>query len=198
MQQNKVILRGKLDGGWSYDHERSGEVFYKSTLLVERFSGVKDEVPVVAYAKHIDNACSASEEITLEGSFRSRNLIVNGKSTLQLYFFVDSITDTIPESTNYLHIEGYVCKEPVYRITPLDREITDLLIAVNRNTKRSDYLPCIAWGRNASWSKTLKLGDKVVIEGRIQSRKFTKRGDPELNTRTAYEISISSISRIQA
>ena len=197
MQQNKGILRGKLKSGWSYDYERDGEVFYKSTLLVDRLSGVKDEVPLIASAKHVDNTCLVSEEITLEGSFRSRNLVVNGKSTLQLYFFVDYIGNTIPESTNLLHLEGYICKEPIHRLTPLNREIADLLIAVNRNTNRSDYLPCIAWGRNASWVKTLKLGDKVVIEGRIQSRKFTKQGDLEPNTRTAYEISISSISSVQ-
>lgn len=193
MQQNKGILRGTLKDGLTFDYEREGEVFYKGTLLVSRLSKALDEIPLIVPEKIIGKFYDY-DEVTLEGSFRSRNRLVAGKSTLQLYFFVDKVTDEVPENTNYLYLEGYICREPIYRLTPFNKEICDLLVAVNRNTKRSDYLPCLTWGRNSSWARDLELGDKVTIEGRIQSRKFTKSGDPEPNTRTAYEVSIARIS----
>lgn len=197
MQQNNGVLRGKLSrGGWSFSYERDGESFYSATVEVERLSGVCDEVPIIASSAVVDRDLDWSSCLTLVGSFRSRNKLVNGKSSLQLYFFADSVGYDETEQTNLLHIEGYICKKPIYRLTPFDREITDLLVAVNRNTKKSDYIPCIAWGRNASWAQDLEVGDRISIDGRIQSRKFTKSGDKEANTRVAYEVSISRISSI--
>lgn len=197
MQQNNGVLRGKLrQSGWSFSYERDGESFYSATAEVERLSGVRDEVPILASSAIVDRNLDWSSCLTFVGSFRSRNVVVNGKSSLQLYFFVDSVGSDEPKQTNLLHIEGYICKKPIYRLTPFDREITDLLVAVNRNTRKSDYIPCIAWGRNASWAQDLEVGDRVSIDGRIQSRKFTKAGDKEANTRIAYEVSISRISSI--
>ena len=197
MQQNNGVLRGKLEkGNWEFAYESGGEAFYRGKLLTSRLSGTVDEIPVIVSGDQIDGGYLSDGEITVKGSFRSRNKLVDGKSTLQLYFFIDEFLAGVPESHNSVHLEGYVCKDPVDRVTPLNREICDLLVAINRNTRRSDYLPCIAWGRNASWAKGLKTGDKVVIDGRIQSRKFTKQGDLEPNTRTAYEVSISRITRV--
>lgn len=196
LQQNQGVLRGTLKENIEFEYERDGEVFYKGTLQVKRDSGTIDEIPLSIPEKILDSDYFNNPVITVYGSFRSRNQLINGKSTLQLNFFVDSINNDEVENPNQIFLEGFLCKDPNYRLTPLNREITDLLLAVNRNNGRSDYLPCIAWGRNASWLKQQSKGIKVQIYGRIQSRKFTKTGDIEPNTRTAYEISISRISKI--
>lgn len=194
MERNQGVLRGVFKSGWVFDYEREGESFYSAVILVKRNSGTVDEVPVIAPEALVDLSYSLSGPgITLTGSFRSRNKSVSGKSTLQLYFFVEGIEEGSTDSQNILEIEGFICKPPVYRLTPSNREICDLLIAVNRNTRRSDYLPCIVWGRNARFSRNLKVGEKVSVSGRIQSRKFTRTGDSEINSRTAYEVSISRI-----
>lgn len=197
MQQNQGILRGRLKNNWVFDYEIEGESFYRNTLLVDRLSKIQDEIPLVVSDKHLEELdyIPGSGFITLEGSFRSRNKLVNGKPTLQLYFFVERVGGEIPQYTNSIGLEGYICKKPVHRLTPLGREICDLLVAVNRNTGRSDYIPCIAWGRNADWLKNLSVGTFLKIEGRIQSRKFSKQGDTVPDTHTAYEVSIAKVSK---
>ena len=197
MKQNSSVLRGIIkEGTWGFDYELRGEFFYKGILKVDRFSGISDEIPIIIPDKYIENI-DFDKEIALLGSFRSRNVSVEGKSTLQLYFFTEGILDLDEVSnSNSIYLEGYICKTPVHRLTPFDREICDLLVAVNRNVKKSDYIPCIAWGRNANWAKNLKVGEKISLQGRIQSRRFSKPGDIEPNQRVAYEVSISKISII--
>jgi primosomal replication protein N len=193
VEKNKGILRGVLkEKSLVKDYERDGEVFYSGTLLVERLSGVYDEVPIVVPGKY-KYYINPEVELSIEGSFRSRNVMVNERSTLCLYFFVENVADGVLNLNNNIELEGYLCKNPVYRVTPFNREICDLLIAVNRPSLKSDYIPCLLWGRNAKWAKNLKVGEKVSLTGRIQSRKYTKSGDLEQFSRTAYEVSVNRI-----
>ena len=198
MKQNKGTIRGTFDGGiLQFCNETETEVFYKGTLIVRRFSGTEDQVPVVIPGNLVDTLEFGEQEVVLTGSFRSRNVHSDGKSSLQLYFFVEEFCLADDDIQNTLYLEGFVCKDPVYRLTPLDREICDLFLAVPRNTRKSDYIPCVIWGRSANWAKNLNKGDKVSISGRIQSRKFSKQGDLEPNSRTAYEVSVYRISKIE-
>ena len=130
------------------------------------------------------------------GQFRSYNKLENGKSRLMLTVFVREILTEIPgKNPNSILLSGYICKPPVYRTTPFNREIADILVAVNRAYNKSDYIPCIAWGRNARFVKNLSVGDKVAISGRIQSREYQKRlSETDVKTMTAYEVSVSKLA----
>lgn len=197
MNNNVVNLSGKIALEPIYSHQVFGEGFYESAIEVERLSSQMDVIPITISERLMQEVdLEKGDFLTIEGQFRSYNKVIDGKSKLMLTVFVRECKDN-PEcnNENYIELTGYVCKPPIFRTTPFKREIADVLIAVNRAYSKSDYIPCIAWGRNARFASRLQVGDKVSMVGRIQSREYQKvleSGDTE--TRVAYEISISRLN----
>ena len=197
MENNKVFLKGEVVSSLEFSHEAFGEGFYELKLKVERLSNNYDIIPIIISEKllyHQD--FEIGKEISIQGQFRSFNKLEDGKSKLILNVFVRNIIqfdDTM--NSNIVELSGYICKKPIFRMTPFGREICDVLLAVNRAYNKSDYLPCIVWGRNARFVKDLVVGQKVDIVGRIQSREYQKKlSDEDVVTKTAYEISVNKIS----
>lgn len=194
---NKVFLYGEVASQPVLSHELYGEGFYEFTVGVGRLSGQRDLIPVTVAERLLDGrVLTMGETIAIEGQFRSYNKMADNRSKLMLTVFVKEFLDAeIPYSNpNTVELLGYICKEPVYRTTPLNREICDLLVAVNRAFNKSDYIPCIAWGRNARFCRSLAVGTKISVAGRIQSRQYVKKiNEEESETRTAYEISVSKV-----
>lgn len=196
MENNKVFLKGEVVSEPVFSHEVYGEGFYELNLKVDRLSENHDIIPVTVSEKLLNSDSFALGNIvSLRGQFRSYNKLVDGKSKLLLTVFVREIIDLDDSmNPNVVELSGFVCKEPIYRTTPFGREICDILLAVNRAYNKSDYLPCIAWGRNARYIGSVSVGQKLDIIGRIQSREYQKKlSDTESETRVAYEISISKI-----
>lgn len=196
-KNNKVYIMGEIITEAKFSHEVYGEGFYEFFVRVMRLSGQADILPVTVSERLI--ACGelkAGAILSAVGQFRSYNKIENGKSRLMLTVFIRELVDSAPaRNPNSIILSGYICKPPVYRTTPFNREISDLLIAVNRAYNKSDYIPCIAWGRNARFVKNLSVGDMVALSGRIQSREYQKRlSDEECVTMTAYEVSVSKLA----
>jgi single-stranded DNA-binding protein len=165
-------------------------------VLVKRLSGQGDILPVTISERLIaDRDLGIGVTINALGQFRSYNKLINGKSKLMLTVFIRELLDDMPaKNPNSIVLTGYICKPPVYRTTPFNREIADILIAVNRSYNKSDYIPCIAWGRNARFAKNLAVGEKIAVSGRIQSREYQKKiTDDDVRTLTAYEVSISKL-----
>lgn len=191
---NHVLIKGKISKMPSYSHTVMGEGFFEMYVEVQRLSEEVDVLPVTISERLISNF-SIGDEIGISGQFRSYNKIEDGKSKLMLTIFVKELVEPSEiTEINQIYLIGYICKEPVYRTTPFGREICDVLIAVNRAYNKSDYLPCIAWGRNARFVRDLGIGEKLEVQGRIQSRKYQKRIDENTTeTRTAYEISLSNV-----
>lgn len=194
---NKVYLYGKIVSNKEYSHEIYGEKFYDILVEVPRLSEQCDVIPVTISERLLsENKMGLNEYIAIKGQFRSYNKIVDGHSKLMLTVFAREVCE--PNELlngNVVEIVGYVCKEPIYRTTPFKREICDVLLAVNRAYNKSDYLPCIAWGRNARFVSELEVGKKVFMTGRIQSRQYQKRTDNGgVETKTAFEVSITQIS----
>ena len=191
---NHVLLRGKIKELPTYSHTVMGEGFFEMFVEVQRLSAEVDVLPVTISERLIGDF-NVGDEIGIVGQFRSYNKLEENHSRLMLTIFVKELID--PEEIseiNQIYLMGYICKEPVYRTTPFGREICDVLLAVNRAYNKSDYLPCIAWGRNARFVRDLGVGEKLEVQGRIQSRAYQKRvGDDEFQTKVAYEISISSV-----
>ena len=195
-KNNKVFISGEIVTEAEFSHEVYGEGFYEMSVLVKRLSGQGDILPITVSERLIaDKNLSVGSVINALGQFRSYNKLVNGKSKLMLTVFVREILDFAPaQNPNTIVLVGYLCKPPVYRTTPFNREIADVLLAVNRSYNKSDYIPCIAWGRNARFAKNLAVGEKIAISGRIQSREYQKRlEDDEIKIFTAYEVSISKL-----
>lgn len=196
-KNNKVFISGEIVTEAEFSHEVYGEGFYEMSVLVKRLSGQGDILPVTVSERLInDKDLKVGKQINAFGQFRSYNKLVEGKSKLMLTVFVRELMD-VPcvKNPNSIVLAGYICKPPVYRTTPFNREIADILIAVNRSYNKSDYIPCIAWGRNARFAKNLEVGEKIAISGRIQSREYQKRiSDEEIKIMTAYEVSISKLS----
>ena len=193
---NKVFLTGKIVSEPVYSHEMFGEGFFETTLAVKRLSEQMDFLPITISERLIaEKDIKMGDDVTLYGQFRSYNKIADGKSRLMLTVFVREILDYDPDSNpNAIELIGFICKPTVYRTTPFNREICDLLVAVNRAYNKSDYIPCIAWGRNARFVKYLAVGEQVAVYGRIQSREYQKKvGDDEFVTKTAFEVSVSRI-----
>ena len=196
-KNNKVFISGEILTDAEFSHEVYGEGFYEMSVLVKRLSGQGDILPVTISERLInDKDLKIGATINAFGQFRSYNKLVDGKSKLMLTVFVRELLDTAGiKNPNSIVLSGYVCKPPVYRTTPFNREIADILIAVNRSYNKSDYIPCIAWGRNARFAKGLEVGEKIAISGRIQSREYQKRlTDDDIKIMTAYEVSISKLS----
>ena len=196
-KNNKVFISGEIITDATFSHEVYGEGFYEMSVLVKRLSGQGDILPVTISERLIsDKALKVGSKINALGQFRSYNKLVDGKSKLMLTVFVRELLESAPlKNPNNIVLCGYICKPPVYRTTPFNREIADVLIAVNRSYNKSDYIPCIAWGRNARFAKNLAVGEKIAISGRIQSREYQKRfSDEDIRVLTAYEVSISKLS----
>lgn len=200
-KNNKVYLMGEIVSDAVFSHEVYGEGFYELFVKVLRLSGQADILPVTISERLIQgHNLQVGSVICALGQFRSYNKLENGKSRLMLTVFVRELMEEAPTSNpNSIVLSGYICKPPIYRTTPFNREIADLLIAVNRAYNKSDYIPCIAWGRNARFVQNLKVGDRVALSGRIQSREYQKRlSDVESVTMTAYEVSVSKLAAFDA
>ena len=198
LSNNKVYLSGVVYDVPQYSHELYGEAFYEFTLAVKRLSGQEDLLPVTVSERIMDGVdLSVGARISLRGQFRSYNKLVSERSKLMLTIFVRDFCEQDDDSEggpNVAELNGYICKTPIYRTTPFNREICDMLLAVNRGYNKSDYIPCIAWGRNARFARCVDVGSNVLIVGRIQSRQYNKRLDDDIvEVRTAYELSVNKI-----
>lgn len=198
-ENNNIQIGGKIVKEPEFSHEVFEEKFYKFYLETKRLSQSYDELPIIVSERLIDiNELKEGTLIKVEGQFRSYNQLNNGKSKLVLSIFAKEIIKSDDEkiiTLNDATFVGYICKNPIYRKTPLGREIADVLIAVNRSYKKSDYIPCILWGRNAKFCETLNVGAMVKLNGRIQSRKYEKKNENgEAIPMVAYEVSIAKFS----
>lgn len=199
---NEASLMGTVEGELKFSHEIYGEAFYSFVMRVMRLSDICDYINVTVSERLIQNMnLSHGCVVSVNGQFRSYNNYCETGNRLILTVFARDIevldeleSEYDGHNPNSIYLNGFLCKAPVYRTTPFGREITDLLIAVNRAYNKSDYIPCIAWGRNARYSSGLSVGDNIKIWGRIQSREYQKRiSEEESVTKTAYEISISKM-----
>lgn len=187
---NQITVRGELQGLPEFSHENHGTRFYRFYLEVPRLSGVKDILPVIAPEALVQNLDPfGGDMISVIGQVRSHNCRENGIRRLLIFIFAVSITAQCGDPINELTIEGPICKEPTYRRTPLGREICDVMLAVPRAFRRADYLPCILWGRMAQDISQCHIRDRIRIQGRLQSRIYTKLTEDGPQERTAYEIS---------
>ena len=199
IENNKVSVIGEIISGFTFSHEVFGEGFYLVNVAVSRLSEQADIIPLMISERLLD----VKEDYigcTVEaiGQFRSYNRHEEKKNRLVLSVFareVEFLDEEVENAkTNQIFLDGYICKAPVYRKTPLGREIADLLLAVNRPYGKSDYIPCIAWGRNARFASGFEVGTRVRVWGRVQSREYTKKlSETECEKRVAYEVSISKL-----
>lgn len=208
LENNHLVLIGKVSSEKRFSHEIYGEKFYIFDLEVPRLSKALDVIPITVSERLITNIeLEIGKELVVEGQFRSYNSYENEKNRLILTVFAKDIAEVKAEIvneeeeksvvSNEVILVGYICKKPIYRQTPFDREIADILLAVNRAYNKSDYIPCIAWGRNARFCQNIEVGTEVKILGRVQSRKYEKKfEDGRVETRTAYEVSVSSMEII--
>lgn len=198
LENNRVTVVGTLDSDFTVSHELFGEVFCHVSLRVPRLSDICDLLSVTVSERLLrEGEFQKGDLVYITGQYRSYNNYSGVGNRLLLTVFARDIRKAEPEeaeNTNRITLSGYICKPPVYRTTPFGREIADILLAVNRTYHKSDYIPCIAWGRNARYAKTLQVGDRLQITGRIQSREYQKRlEDDSMVTKTAYEVSVSKL-----
>ncbi|MGL5437171.1 MAG: single-stranded DNA-binding protein [Lachnospiraceae bacterium] len=199
MENNKVSVIGMITSGFTFSHEVFGEGFYVVDVAVNRLSDQADIIPLMISERLIDiDQDYRGNTIEAIGQFRSYNRHEGVKNRLVLSVFVREISFmeefTDYTKTNQIFLDGYICKTPIYRKTPLGREIADLLLAVNRPYGKSDYIPCIAWGRNARFASSFEVGTRVQLWGRVQSREYTKKlNETECEKRVAYEVSVSKL-----
>ena len=205
LENNHLVLVGKVTSDKRFSHEIYGEKFYIFDLAVPRLSGNADIIPITVSERLLSvNELQIDSKITVEGQFRSYNSYENEKNRLVLTVFakdikfVENQEEEIEVSkevvSNEVILNGYICKKPIYRQTPFGREISDLLLAVNRAYNKSDYIPCIAWGRNARFCENIAVGTEVKLVGRVQSRSYEKKyEDGRVETKVAYEVSVSSL-----
>ena len=206
LENNHLVLVGKVTSDKKFSHEIYGESFYTFNLEVPRLSGNADIIPITISERLITNEDLAiGKKVAIEGQFRSYNSFENEKNRLVLTVFAkeiqfleeDETQEEKEKTSNEVVLIGYICKKPIYRQTPFGREISDILLAVNRAYNKSDYIPCIAWGRNARFCQNIEVGTKVKIMGRVQSRSYEKKHeDGTVETRVAYEVSVASLEVI--
>ena len=202
-ENNQVTMIGEIVSEFEFSHEVYGEGFYLVDISVSRLSDSVDYIPLMVSERLVDVTQSyIGETISVSGQFRSYNRHEEKKNRLILSVFVrelefvDEIEDDI--KSNQIYLDGYICKEPIYRKTPLGREIADLLVAVNRSYGKSDYIPCICWGRNARYASSFEVGSHVEVYGRIQSREYIKKiGEEQTGNRVAYEVSVNKIEFLE-
>ena len=209
LENNHLILVGKVTSDKTFSHEIYGEKFYIFDLEVPRLSGNADIIPITISERLLEaDELVVNKKVIVEGQFRSYNSYQNERNKLVLTVFakdvkfVENQEDEIQASKDFVSNEvvlnGYICKKPIYRQTPFGREIADLLLAVNRAYNKSDYIPCIAWGRNARFCENIEVGTEVKIVGRVQSRTYEKKyEDGTSETKIAYEVSISSLEVVK-
>ena len=202
IENNQVSIMGQIVSQFTFSHQVFGEGFYLIDVLVRRLSDSEDRIPVMISERLIDVTQDyEGEYIQVYGQFRSYNRHEEKKNRLVLSVFAREVSFVEDEDdsvkSNQIFLDGYICKPPVYRKTPLGREIADLLIAVNRPYGKSDYIPCICWGRNARYASAFAVGGHVLIWGRIQSREYVKKlSETEAEKRIAYEVSVSKLEYI--
>ena len=202
INHNQVEVCGRINSAFEYSHEIFGEGFYTVKLLVNRLSEATDEIPLLISERLVDVTKDYKGMLVRAcGQFRSFNKHEENRNHLILSVFVrdlEFIESMDGVRPNQIILDGFICKQPVYRMTPLGREIADLLMAVNRPYGKSDYIPCICWGRNARYADGFGVGEHVQLWGRIQSREYQKQvGDDEYETRVAYEISVSKLECVE-
>ena len=213
LENNYLTLVGKVTGEKKFSHEIYGERFYLFNLSIPRLSGNEDIIPITVSERLIqEDTLQEGKKLLIKGQFRSYNSYENEKNRLILTVFAKDMmeveeTENSEEEnemvkkdtiTNEVVLIGYICKKPIYRQTPFGREISDILLAVNRAYNKSDYIPCIAWGRNARFCQNLEVGSQVKVVGRVQSRTYEKKyEDGTSQTRIAYEVSIGSLEVIE-
>lgn len=209
LDNNHITLVGKVTSEKKFSHEIYGEKFYIFTLSVPRLSGNFDNIPITISERLItDQGLPMEGKISVTGQFRSYNSYEGEKNRLVLTVFAKNVEfledqeSDIPVGkdfvTNEVVLDGYICRKPIYRKTPFGREIADILLAVNRSYNKSDYIPCIAWGRNARFAGGLEVGSHLQVSGRVQSREYTKKiGEDEVERRVAYEVSVSKIDLVE-
>ena len=211
LENNYLTLVGKVTGEKKFSHEIYGERFYIFNLSIPRLSGNADIIPITVSERLInDDMLQEGKKLLVKGQFRSYNSYENEKNKLILTVFAKDIAEVAENNeeendivrkdiiTNEVVLIGYICKKPIYRQTPFGREIADLLLAVNRAYNKSDYIPSIAWGRNARFCQNLEVGTRVKVIGRVQSRTYEKKfEDGTSETRVAYEVSIGSLEVIE-
>lgn len=205
IENNSVTIAGKIETPPIFSHEVYGEGFYNFELSVSRLSDCYDRIPVMISERLVGkDMLKLGSVIEIEGQFRSYNnyssedgnKLILTVFTRELKFLND---ESEIKNPNQIYLNGYLCKKPIYRTTPFGREITDMLLAVNRPYNKSDYIPCIAWGRNARFSEGLSIGDNLKIWGRVQSRKYQKKySDGNIVTKIAYEVSISKMENCKS
>ena len=199
LENNHLTLVGKVTSEKVFSHEIYGEKFYTFNLDVPRLSENSDIVPITVSERLLtDLELEIGKELIVEGQFRSYNTYENEKSRLVLTVFAKEISENKEDETlevsNEVTLIGYICKKPIYRKTPFGREIADILLAVNRAYNKSDYIPCIAWGRNARFCENLEVGTAVKVVGRVQSRQYEKKYEDGTSViKVAYEVSIGSM-----
>ena len=202
-ENNQVTMMGEIVSAFQFSHEVFGEGFYMVVLAVSRLSNYSDYIPLMVSERLIDTEQDYTGQfIRISGQFRSYNRHEEKKNRLVLSVFVRELEflDEIDENekTNQIFLDGYICKEPIYRKTPLGREIADVLLAVNRSYGKSDYIPCICWGRNARFASGFTVGCHIQIVGRVQSREYVKRiSEEEVEHRVAYEVSVSKVDLLE-
>ena len=202
---NHIILLGKVTSEKRFTHEIYGEKFFVFDLSVPRLSGSADVIPVTISERLLTNQdIEIGNKLEIEGQFRSYNSYMPGRNKLVLTVFTkdirflenqeDEIIAGKDVISNEVTLDGFLCKKPIYRKTPFGREIADILLAVNRGYNKSDYIPCIAWGRNARFCENMPVGTEVKIVGRVQSRAYEKKHeDGTVENKVAYEVSVSSL-----
>lgn len=198
-ENNKAMVAGRIVSGLSFSNEVYGEKFYQMMLEIERASGNVDIIPLMVSERLLDvqkDYTGCIVEVT--GEYRSYNRKDGDRNRLELHLFAQQLwfMDEAGDATvnNQIFMSGYICKPPVHRTTPFGREVADILLAVNRQYGKSDYIPCIAWGRNAGFAAHLEVGTRIDVQGRIQSREYNKQiSETEYEKRIAYEISLSRI-----
>jgi single-stranded DNA-binding protein len=212
LENNYLTLVGKVTGEKEFSHEIYGERFYIFKLAIPRLSGNEDIIPITISERLIgEDTLQEGKNLLVKGQFRSYNSYENEKNRLILTVFAKDVIE-VEESkedeeneivkkdtiTNEVILIGYICKKPIYRQTPFGREISDILLAVNRAYNKSDYIPCISWGRNARFCQNLEVGSQVKIVGRVQSRTYEKKYEAGTSqTRVAYEVSVGSLEVIE-
>ena len=213
LENNYLTLVGKVTGEKKFSHEIYGERFYIFNLEIPRLSGVSDIIPITISERLItEDTLNEGQKLLVKGQFRSYNSYESEKNRLILTVFAKDVKVISEEEqseeenemtkkdivTNEVVLIGYICKKPIYRQTPFGREIADILLAVNRAYNKSDYIPCIAWGRNARFCQNLEVGSQIKLVGRVQSRTYEKKHeDGSVETRVAYEVSVGSLEVIE-
>ena len=203
-ENNKATLSGEIVSDFELSHEVYGEGFYTAMLASKRLSGQKDIIPIMVSERLTDTGVDwVGRFVKVSGQFRSYNKHGEEKSRLILSVFVREFEDITEErdfgleDENFISLDGYICKQPIYRKAPLGREITDILLAINRQYGKSDYIPMICWGRNAVYASGLEIGTRLRIDGRIQSREYNKIVGGICESKMAYEVSVSKMAVVE-